>query len=118
MQVFLQLWEYNNWANNALFTLFNNYGQKVPANSFRLLSHIVNAQLNWANRIDGITHPVALWDTLDLDTIKRIHTQTSQSLRAALDKHDLQDSFSYANSQGQTFENTLFDMLLDRKSVV
>jgi len=50
---FEQLWRYNNWANDRILQLLESYGDKTPAASIRFLSHIMNVQRNWHNRIAG-----------------------------------------------------------------
>jgi uncharacterized damage-inducible protein DinB len=108
-----QLWLYNNWANEILFKTFEEYGDRMPASCLRLLSHILNAQSTWLNRITGENQVVGLWDVHDLEGCKKLQAETSQGLRAAIERHadDLDIKIEYANSQGHVFQNTLFDIL-------
>lgn len=108
-----QLWLYNNWANDILFKAFEAYGDRTPASCLRLLSHIVNAQSTWLSRINGEKQVVGLWDVHDLEECRKWHGETSQGLKAALEKHadDLDIKIEYANSQGRVFQNSLFDIL-------
>jgi uncharacterized damage-inducible protein DinB len=108
-----QLWLYNNWANDILFKTFEGYGERTPASCLRLLSHIVNAQSVWLSRINGGKQVVGLWDVYDLEGCRKLHSDTSQGLKAAMEKHadDLDIKIDYANSQGRVFQNSLFDIL-------
>lgn len=108
-----QLWLYNNWANDILFKTFESYGDGMPASCLRLLSHISNAQSTWLNRINGEKQVVGLWDVHDLAACKKLLAETSQGLKAAMERHadDLDIKIEYANSQGRVFQNSLFDIL-------
>lgn len=108
-----QLWLYNNWANDILFKTFEAYGDQTPASCLRLLSHIVNAQATWLSRINSEKQLAGLWDVHDLEGCKILHAETSQGLRAAMERHadDLDIKIEYANSQGRVFQNSLFDIL-------
>src|ERR1700733_2293750 len=82
-----QLWLYNNWANEILFKTFEAYGDQMPASCLRLLSHIVNAQSTWLCRGDGEKQGVGLWDVHDLEGCRKWHAETSQGLKAAMERH-------------------------------
>ena len=108
-----QLWLYNNWANEILFKTFETYGDQTPASCLRLLSHIINAQSTWLNRINGEKQVVGLWDVHDLAGCRTWHAETSQGLKGAMEQHadDLDIQIEYSNSQGRVFRNSLFDIL-------
>jgi uncharacterized damage-inducible protein DinB len=108
-----QLWLYNNWANDILFKTFESYGDRMPASCLRLLSHIFNAQSTWLCRINGEKQVVGLWDIHDLEKCKKLHAETSQGIRTAIEGHadDFDIKIEYANSQGRVFQNSLFDIL-------
>jgi uncharacterized damage-inducible protein DinB len=108
-----QLSLYNNWANDILLKTFEAHGDQMPASCLRLLSHIFNAQSTWLNRINGEKQVVGIWDLQDLEACKKLYSDTSQGIMAAIERHadDLDMKIGYANSQGQVFQNTLFDIL-------
>ncbi len=109
-----QLWSYNNWANNLLFKTYEGYGERMPASCLRLLSHIVNTQSHWLNRVTGGPQKVGVWDEHDWDGCKRLHEETAQELKAIMEAHaaEMQVKIEYANTQGRVFQNTLSDILL------
>ena len=113
-KTFEQLLRYNNWANDALFTVFDSYGERMPASCLRLLCHIVNAQTVWLSRMDPEVKGVGVWDEHDLATCRRMQELTAAGFKAVLEKHGggLDVAIEYTNSRGMTFSNTIVDMLL------
>lgn len=109
-----QTWSYENWANDFLLKTLSQYGDKVPASTLRLLSHLFNAQFNWFNRMAGEKKQIGLWDEYDLETCKQMYLETSQGIQDILDKHAADPSviIEYANSRGMVFQNTLTDILI------
>jgi uncharacterized damage-inducible protein DinB len=113
-KTFEQLLRYNNWANDALFTVFDGYGERMPAACLRLLCHIENAQTIWLSRMNPGVKSVGVWDEHDLETCRRMQELTAAGFKAVLEKHggDLNTLLEYTNSRGMAFSNTIFDMLL------
>lgn len=114
IQMAEQLWLYNNWANNLLFKTYENYGERMPVSCLRLLSHIVNTQSHWLNRVTGEKQKTGVWDEHDLEGCKRLHLETAQGIKAIMEAHtaEMQVKIEYANTQGRVFQNTLSDILL------
>jgi uncharacterized damage-inducible protein DinB len=110
---FEQLWRYSNWANDRVLAAFDQNGGQMPASALRLLSHIANAQSTWVSRLAGVKPPVGIWDEHDLARCKQLLEETSQGLRIALARYgdNLDVSVAYTSSRGQSFENTVFDIL-------
>jgi uncharacterized damage-inducible protein DinB len=108
-----QLWLYNNWANDILFKTFEGHGERMPASCLRLMSHIVDSQSNWLNRMTGEKQIVGLWDVHDLEACKKLYEDTSKGLKTLIDMHadDPYVTINYTNTQGRTFQNSLFDIL-------
>jgi uncharacterized damage-inducible protein DinB len=113
-KTFEQLLRYNNWANDALFKVFDGYGAQMPASCLRLLSHIMNAQTIWLSRMNPEVKSVGVWDEHDLETCRRMQELSAAGFKAVLEKHggDLYAPVEYINSRGMPFTNTPFDMLL------
>ena len=88
------------------------YGAEVPAFSLRLMSHIANAQSVWWSRIIGQQAPTAIWEEHDLETCRRLNSESLQGLKAVIDQQDLGATVAYKNSSGIAFENAILDILL------
>jgi uncharacterized damage-inducible protein DinB len=113
-KTFEQLLRYNIWANDALFKVFDGYGERMPASCLRLLCHIENAQIIWLSRMDPEVKSVGVWDEHDLETCRRMQELTATGFKAVLEKRgdNLYGAVEYTNSRGMAFANTVFDMLL------
>jgi uncharacterized damage-inducible protein DinB len=109
-----QLWRYNNWANEILFKAADSSGTQFPPGCLRLLSHIVNGQSTWLGRVIGDKKVVQLWEEHDLDTCKRIHQETAQGFKKAIEQlsADPNITVAYTNSRGTSYQNTLSDILI------
>jgi len=113
MSAFLQqMWLYNDWANSLLFDHLNS--SDTSLSSLRLLSHIVNAQAHWLNRIKGTPSMVQIGEEHDLAYCKRLHDQVSQELQQFVtdEPKQLSSIIEYQNSNQQRFKNSLEDILI------
>ncbi len=104
------LFEYNQAMNKALFEAFGQNLDVVSEKSISLLNHIVNAHQIWMARIQqrpttGVWTVRPLSDLIDLD--RDNHSRTFDLLTSA----DLSTSITYTNSRGDTFENSVGDIL-------
>ena len=84
MEVFEQLWEYNRWANSVVLDILERLGEQLPPSSLRLMSHIVNAQSVWLDRLVGRPPVFGVWDEHDLADCKRLNAETLEGLRAVI----------------------------------
>lgn len=109
-----KLWNYNNWANERLFKTFDHFRETIPTSSIRLLSHIVNTQKSWLTRLLGEHSNVEAWAIHNLEECKQIHTETSVGYKKLLENpaDDLERIIHYKNSLGQSFHNTVHDIIL------
>ncbi len=108
-----QLWQYNDWANKTVFKSFDQYGQQVPAPALNLLSHIINTQYIWLNRIQGEKPVTGVWDVHLLKTCKEWHEEASAGLKQKIEHaSDLAEKIEYTNTKGVVFETSLQDILI------
>ena len=109
-----QLWAYNDWANKRLFKSLEQYGHQVPDTSLRLLSHIVNTQFIWLNRVKGQKQAVGVWDEHQLEICKKMHERTSIAIKQEIENlsNNLHQRIDYTNTQGVEYHNSLQDVLL------
>lgn len=108
-----QFCEYNNWANLLLFDALAANAESLPESCISLFSHIINAQLIWSSRINGITPNVTVWELHDLDTCDKL-LQKSIEMFAKIAYPETSDAsmIKYTNSVGDHFETSLSDILL------
>ena len=111
---YLHLFEYNDWANNKILkTITENKitNQKI----FSLFSHIIIAQILWLNRINKETYEFKdFWQMLnpgEMNMLSRKSTLDWESFIKRQAEKDLQMEISYVNSKGNTYKNTLSQIM-------
>jgi uncharacterized damage-inducible protein DinB len=114
-EYFTRLFKYNDWANDLILdTLSKNPNIKDP-DVYKIFSHVINAQFIWMSRISGnkeIHKPV--WSLHSLEDLKKFSKESTKlwlTFLSKLDEKELGRSISYSNSEGQSFSNTVLDML-------
>jgi uncharacterized damage-inducible protein DinB len=112
--VFETLWNYAGWANDLVLNTLEGLGADAPASCLRLMSHVVNAQTNWLNRLNGDTSVVPLWEPYPVEKIRVLNAATLEGLKVAMDRFggDIGQMVAYKNMSGVPFENTVADILL------
>lgn len=110
----VQLWLYNNWANNLLIEKMKQDAEHIPSNCLRLLSHIMNAQLIWLYRLNGKKPPVGVWDEHSLLTCEQYHQLASSGFadKVRVDKVKTMEVVNYTNTKNEQFQNSFGDILL------
>ena len=108
-----QFYNYNNWANSLLLDTLKLNADLLPESCISLFSHIINAQLIWSSRINGITPNVTVWELHDLDTCDKL-LQKSIEMFSKIAYPETSDAsmIKYTNSVGDHFETSLSDILL------
>lgn len=112
-----KLCAYNTWANSLVLDALTNastiLSATIPGNSITLLSHIANAQVIWASRIEGSVPPVTVWQEHNLDTCRGMLQQSTERLKEIVEKDaSLDRVIMYKTFSGDAFENVVFDILL------
>jgi uncharacterized damage-inducible protein DinB len=69
---FLDLFEFNNWANDKIILSLNgieyNFGEYSP---LKILSHIITVQETWLERVKGTkSYNIFLWDEYSLQELE------------------------------------------------
>jgi uncharacterized damage-inducible protein DinB len=105
---------YNLWANETLVNWLENIGDTVPATTLHLLSHISNAQLIWLSRIKNMAPSHGVFDDHSLpDCREMLYSSSDQLLElAAMPIIGLTQLISYTNTQGEGFETSIEDILI------
>ncbi|MET1055200.1 MAG: DinB family protein [Pedobacter sp.] len=109
-----KLWLYNNWANQLLMNSIQQQTGDIPYKTMHLLSHIMNAQVVWLERIKGLRNSVGIWDDHDLESCRKMHEQASLGIKEVLmlRSASLQQTIFYTNSNGVAYETQLDDILM------
>jgi uncharacterized damage-inducible protein DinB len=111
---YLHLFEYNDWANNLILKTLSEdkvFNQKA----FSLFSHITISQILWLNRIKKEKYEFKdFWQRLTLDELNKFNKKSFRDWKffiKTLNEKELQTAVSYINSRGNSYENTLAQIM-------
>jgi uncharacterized damage-inducible protein DinB len=111
-----KLWLYNDWANITLLDslLLQQKHFTIPPKTIKLFSHMMTAQTIWLERLKRVKPSIGVWEAFDLETCKHMHELSSAGIKQLLAQPELelQQTFAYTNTQGDSFENQIEDILL------
>jgi uncharacterized damage-inducible protein DinB len=109
---------YTLWANNraiASIEALPAAGITPPPKMLKLMSHIVAALHIWYARVVGEPDmALPVWGEMQLDDIKERNASICKlwiELLNTKTESDLQTSYTYHNTQGNEYTNTLLEML-------
>ena len=117
MNTIAKLGAFNVWANETLLRRLDSSvaaGKTAPQPALRIFSHVINAQAIWIARLSGTASPLKVWQEHDLPGLHHWHEQTSDCLRLLCEQTDeteLARHIQYTNSQGDTFDSQVSDIL-------
>ncbi len=110
---FLNLFAYEQWANNIItYNLLKI--EQLPPKALLLMSHIIDAQIVWLSRIKSITVNVRVWEEYSIEEISGKLNNSSSELADyvnSISDSDLEKTISYNNTKGENFESSLKDIL-------
>jgi uncharacterized damage-inducible protein DinB len=83
----------------------------TPEKSVKLINHTVNAQEIWNARIENISIASGVWDIRNMEELKAANKVNYKKSLDIVDIKNFNDKIKYTNTKGQTFENTIGEML-------
>lgn len=107
-----KLFEYNHHTNLQLIQDIEDLQGQIPEKSSSIFSHILNAHHVWLCRIAGSSPRYGIWEQHVFNSFEAIENQNFNETLELLKTTDLQRTINYANSSGQTFQNTVEDICL------
>jgi len=103
------LFDYNYQINRSLIAKLKKL-PLVPDRSHSLLSHIINAHHIWNGRIEGGAS-VGVWDLQTMDNLDKMNRDNTKKSLSILEKRNLLDLITYTNTKGETYTNSVQDIL-------
>lgn len=105
-----QLIKYDEWANQRIFSQVI----KMPdgdnrAEAQKLFSHLLAAQIIWADRARGKKPSLDIWPLWTLEEAKTFLDESPLVLKTFLDQKE--ETITYQNSSRETFTNTVEEIL-------
>lgn len=107
----IDLLDYNYQMNHKLIQLFIENESKTDARTTSLLNHILNAQQVWNSRIIG-QNPFGVWQINPTNQLEEINQSVYQNSLEIIRNTALDNVIHYKNSQGNSFTNSVCDILL------
>jgi uncharacterized damage-inducible protein DinB len=105
---------YDEWANQEVLVSFHAAGTP-PTRSLTLLAHILGTEYVWYSRLISKVSPFAVWPQLTIENCE----QHAIALKRIWDDYlegmtpdDLEQSISYKNTKGESFINSVADVLM------
>jgi uncharacterized damage-inducible protein DinB len=112
-EYFLRLYQYNHWANQRYMELFLS-SETIPEKVQLLASHILTAQSNWLDRIQGIKRePLPIWTMMELGKLQQMAEENNNrwiEFLESLEESELERIVSYHNMQGLPYETKVSDI--------
>lgn len=109
------VFEENNTYNTKVnLDLIDHLKQQSPDEEriITLMSHIVNAHQIWLERIHGKPNSTAVFEVHTLDQLKEQVIANAQLTTEILNSAYLDKQITYQNTKGQTFVNSISQILL------
>jgi len=110
-QFFKELFEYSHHFYQKLCDVFDDNANRGLEKALQLYNHMLNAHQIWNNRIEPLQTPFGVWELHPVSDLKGIDKANYEQTLLILDKFDLNDPISYTNTKGQTFSNSIRDIL-------
>ncbi len=110
---FKELLEYSHYYNLEVIRKFNDGDLEfmIPERAIQLLSHTLNAQKIWNNRIAGKEDSVDVWENLEVDELDKAENRNYEETLALLEKEELDRVVKFNNSKGESYENPVRDII-------
>ena len=108
---FKELFAYSHHFNQQLVTVFTEQSDKTSEKSVKLFNHILSAQHVWNSRILKQADPLSSWDMHDVSELKAMDQLNYQTSLQILDNFDLDTAINYTTFKGESFTNTVRDIL-------
>ncbi|SMD43476.1 Uncharacterized damage-inducible protein DinB (forms a four-helix bundle) [Aquiflexum balticum DSM 16537] len=108
---FQDLYEYSHQSDLTTIGLLEKYGSEVPEKIIKNFSHILNAQHLWNHRIEGIKSSFKVWDIHLISQFREINESLFLQSFRIIEKEDFERQVNYINSQGESFTNTVKEIL-------
>lgn len=108
---FKELFEYTHHYNKILIGAFHENSGKVSEKSIQLMSHILNVHHIWNNRIIAAPSQFAIWEIQPGEKYSDIDNENFETSNKIIDSFTLDQTIHYVNTKGQTFDNTVRDIL-------
>ncbi|MUP46382.1 damage-inducible protein DinB [Gramella sp. BOM4] len=109
---FKELFEYSHHYNLEIIKKFNDGDLHfiVPERAVELLSHTLNAQKIWNERMEGKSDNVKVWEVHEVENLEEIENTNHARSLDLLENEDLGRIVEYRNSKGESYRSSVQDI--------
>lgn len=113
---FLDLFEFNNWANEKIILRLHNVSKNFKdTNPLAIMGHIISAQETWLERVKGTkSYNIFLWDDYSIQEIDVLSLNSYNEWKKFINKMNekkFEQECIYKNSRGKRNSRTYQDIL-------
>lgn len=108
---FNDLFVFTHTMNERCIDAILRHEDSVPDRVHALLCHVLNAQHIWLSRITGVPAEFEPWEMHLVDAYALLNNRNLEQTNAVLESEDASRTVHYANTVGQSFSNTVGDIL-------
>ncbi|TRZ45730.1 DinB family protein [Robertkochia solimangrovi] len=109
-ELFTDIFEYHHHFNQKLIAVFIAHVSDISDRSIPTLSHIINAHTIWNCRVQKMETP-PLNQLHSLEESAQLDLSNYNYTMQILDQYELEEIIHYSNSRGNSYENTIRDIL-------
>lgn len=112
LSYFQDLIQHQHHSNQVILTELLKHPSVLPLHDYGLFAHILQAHQIWLDRLQGRKDSVGPWDPMSSNLFaQRNDALLIQSLDY-LEKHGLEGSVAYCNSEGKKYRSRVADVFL------
>jgi len=108
---FNDLLEYTYRSNHETILLLERNESKISAKTLKIASHLFNAHHVWNQRILGKNPRIGVWDLQQVENLAELNKESLDKSQHILKKFALSKPITYTNSMGDTYSNTVQEIL-------
>lgn len=105
------IFQYNTDMNIKLLDAIKHHHTTLPDKVMQLFSHIQNAHHIWNSRIKNQSSTYSVFDTHTIDILEKLNEDNHVQSIEIIDNFNLDTLITYTNSKGETFSNTISEIL-------
>lgn len=110
---YINLLQYEHWANAQIIEALESL-ETPPEKVLSLMSHILNAQMVWFNRVTNDHLVIGVWDLLPVSWLKETAEHSFQKMDSYVrdtDETDFGKIITYQTTTGTTYHTPLGEIL-------
>lgn len=108
---YLRQFQYNEEIIGQYIDVLND-NPESPELAKKLISHLLNALEIWVSRMEGRPSRAETWQIHDPSSLHELNQKCHNAIFQLLEIGNLKKVHAYQNSKGETFNNTLDEVLM------